>query len=183
MKYITIFGSSRCVQGDQEYIFAESLGNMLGKLGHNVATGGYQGTMEAISKGASKYNVSVIGVTVPSLFSNMSKDSFEVKANEFINKEIKTESLSSRIHHLLENSKAIIVLPGKIGTLTELIVAWNTNYLYNISKDKDVIPIFLKKDYWKEIIDNMPEDMELSNNFLEYYENVEDLEKFIEKLD
>ena len=183
MKYITIFGSSRCVQGDQEYIFAESLGNMLGKLGHNVATGGSQGTMEAISKGASKHNVSVIGVTVPSLFSNMSKDSFEVKANEFINKEIKTESLSSRIHHLLENSKAIIVLPGKIGTLTELIVAWNTNYLYNISKDKDVIPIFLKKDYWKEIIDNMPEDMELSNNFFEYYENVEDLEKFIEKLD
>jgi len=183
VKYITIFGSSRCVQGDQEYIFAESLGNMLGKLGHNVATGGYQGTMEAISKGASKHNVSVIGVTVPSLFSNMSKNSFEVKANKFINKEIKTGSLSIRIHRLLENSKAIIVLPGKIGTLTELIVAWNTNYLYNISKDKDVIPIFLKKDYWKEIIDNMPEDMELSNNFLEYYENVEDLEKFIEKLD
>ena len=183
MKYITIFGSSRCVQGDQEYIFAESLGNMLGKLGHNVATGGYQGTMEAISKGASKHNVSVIGVTVPSLFSNMSKDSFEVKANEFINKEIKTESLSSRIHHLLENSKAIIVLPGKIGTLTELIVAWNTNYLYNISKDKDVIPIFLKKKYWKEIIDNMPKDMELNSNFFEYYKNVEELEKFIEKLD
>jgi len=29
----------------------------------------------------------------------------------------------------------------------------------------------------------MPEDMELSNNFLEYYENIEDLEKFIKKLD
>ena len=183
MKHITVFGSSRCVKGDQEYIFAESIGSMLGKLGLNVATGGYQGTMEAISKGASKHAVSVIGVTVPSLFSNMSKDSFEVKANEYISKEIQTESLSDRIHHLLENSKAIIVLPGKIGTLTELIVAWNTNYLYNISNDKDVIPIFLKKDYWKEIIDNMPKDMELSNNFLEYYENVGDLEKFIEKLD
>ena len=183
MKHITVFGSSRCVKGDQEYIFAESIGSMLGKLGLNVATGGYQGTMEAISKGASKHAVSVIGVTVPSLFSNMSKDSFEVKANEYISKEIQTESLSDRIHHLLENSKAIIVLPGKIGTLTELIVAWNTNYLYNISNDKDVIPIFLKKDYWKEIIDNMPEDMELSNNFLKYYENVGDLEKFIEKLD
>ena len=183
MKHITIFGSSRCVKGDEEYLFAENLGNMLGKLGHNVATGGYQGTMEAISKGASKHNVSVIGVTDPSLFYNMSKDSFEVKANEFINKEIKTESLSSRIHHLLENSKAIIVLPGKIGTLTELIVAWNTNYLYNISKDKDVIPIFLKKKYWKEIIDNMPRDMELDSNFLKYYKNVEELEKFIEKLD
>ena len=183
MKHITVFGSSRCVKGDQEYIFAESIGSMLGKLGLNVATGGYQGTMEAISKGASKHAVSVIGVTVPSLFSNMSKDSFEVKANEYISKEIQTESLSDRIHHLLKNSKAIIVLPGKIGTLTELIVAWNTNYLYNISNDKDVIPIFLKKDYWKDIIDNMPKDMELSNNFLEYYENVWDLEKFIKKLD
>ena len=118
MKHITVFGSSRCVKGDQEYIFAESIGSMLGKLGLNVATGGYQGTMEAISKGASKHAVSVIGVTVPSLFSNMSKDSFEVKANEYISKEIQTESLSDRIHHLLENSKAIIVLPGKIGTLT-----------------------------------------------------------------
>ena len=183
MKHITVFGSSRCVKGDQEYIFAESIGSMLGKLGLNVATGGYQGTMEAISKGASKHAVSVIGVTVPSLFSNMSRDSFEVKANEYINKEIKTESLSDRIHNLLKNSKAIIVLPGKIGTLTELFVAWNTNYLYNISNDKDVIPIFLKKDYWKNIIDNMPRDMELDSNFLKYYKNVEELEKFIEKLD
>ena len=89
MKHITVFGSSRCVEGDQEYIFAESVGSMLGKLGHDVATGGYQGTMEAISKGASKHNVDVIGITVPSLFSNMSKDNFEVNANEYINKEIK----------------------------------------------------------------------------------------------
>ena len=66
MKHVTVFGSSRCVKGDQEYIFAENIGNMLGKLGHNVATGGYQGTMEAISKGASKHGVNVIGVTVPS---------------------------------------------------------------------------------------------------------------------
>ena len=183
MKHITVFGSSRCVEGDQEYSFAESVGNMLGKLGNNVATGGYQGTMEAVSKGASRYNVDVIGITVPSLFSNMNDDNFEVNANEYINKEIKTESLSKRIHYLLENSKAIVVLSGKIGTLTELIVAWNTNYLYNISKDKDVIPIFLKKKYWKEIIDNMPRDMELDSNFLKYYKNVEELEKFIEKLD
>ena len=151
MKHVTVFGSSRCVKGDQEYIFAESIGNMLGKLGHNVATGGYQGTMEAISKGASKHAVSVIGVTVPSLFSNMSKDSFEVKANEYISKEIQTESLSDRIHHLLENSKAIIVLPGKIGTLTELIVAWNTNYLYNISNFYIIFLIDVKKAFFYRI--------------------------------
>ena len=29
----------------------------------------------------------------------------------------------------------------------------------------------------------MPRDMELNNNFFEYYRNVEELKKFIEKLD
>ena len=182
MNYISVFGSSRCFEGDLEYNFAEKIGELIGKLGHNVATGGYQGTMEAISKGAGKYNVDVIGVTTPPLFSNMNDNNFEVKPNEYINKEIKTESLPNRIHYLLENSKAIVVLPGKIGTLTELIVAWNTNYLYNISNDKEVIPIFLKKDFWKKIIDNMPKDMELNDGFFKYFESVEELKKFLQKL-
>ena len=112
----------------------------------------------------------------------MNDNNFEVKPNEYINKEIKTESLPNRIHYLLENSKAIVVLPGKIGTLTELIVAWNTNYLYNISNDKEVIPIFLKKDFWKKIIDNMPKDMELNDGFFKYFESVEELKKLLQKL-
>ena len=50
MKQITVFGSSRCKEGDSEYEFAESVGSLIGKYGHNVATGGYQGTMEAYQK-------------------------------------------------------------------------------------------------------------------------------------
>ena len=45
MKQITVFGSSRCKEGDSEYEFAESVGSLIGKYGHNVATGGYQGTI------------------------------------------------------------------------------------------------------------------------------------------
>ena len=59
MKQITVFGSSRCKEGDSEYEFAESVGSLIGKYGHNVATGGYQGTMEAVSKGAAKQGVKV----------------------------------------------------------------------------------------------------------------------------
>lgn len=182
MKHITVFGSSRCSKGDSDYLFAESVGDIIGKSGHSVATGGYQGTMEAVSKGASKHGVKVIGVTVPTLFNNMSEKSFEVRPNEYINEEVATESLSNRIHYLLENSKGIVVLPGRIGTLTELIVAWNTNYLYNINNDKDVVPIMLKKDFWKKIIDDFPKNMELENNFLSYYESVQDLGELINKL-
>jgi len=94
----------------------------------------------------------------------------------------KAESLSNRIHYLLNESKAFIVLPGKIGTLTELFVAWNSNYLYNINKEYNLIPIYLKKDYWKEIIDNLPENMELDKQFLNYFESIEDLEEIISKL-
>ena len=50
MNHITVFGSSRCKAGESEYVFAEEVGELIGKYGHNVATGGYQGTMEAVSK-------------------------------------------------------------------------------------------------------------------------------------
>ena len=182
MKQITVFGSSRCKEGDSEYEFAESVGSLIGKYGHNVATGGYQGTMEAVSKGAAKQGVKVIGVTVPTLFSDKASKGFERTPNSYVNNEIKAESLSNRIHYLLNESKAFIVLPGKIGTLTELFVAWNSNYLYNINKEYNLIPIYLKKDYWKEIIDNLPENMELDKQFINYFESIEDLEEIISKL-
>ena len=118
--------------------------------------------MEAVSKGALNQGVTVSGVTVPSLFSEKSEKGFERRPNIYVNNEIKAESLSNRIHFLLQDSKAIIVLPGKIGTLTELFVAWNANYLFNINENKDLIPIFLKKDYWKKIVDEFPNNMELN---------------------
>ena len=182
MKQITVFGSSRCKEGDSEYEFAESVGNLIGKYGHNVATGGYQGTMEAVSKGAAKQGVKVTGITVPTLFSDKASKGLERTPNSYVNNEIKAESLSNRIHYLLNESKAFIVLPGKIGTLTELFVAWNSNYLYNINKEYDLIPIYLKKDFWKEIIDNLPENMELDKQFLNYFDSIEDLEEIISKL-
>ena len=182
MKQITVFGSSRCKEGDSEYTFAENVGILLGKYGHNVATGGYQGTMEAVSKGANSQGVVVSGVTVPTLFSEKTIKGSERIANEYVNNEIKAESLSNRIHYLLNNSKAVIILPGKIGTLTELFVAWNSNYLYNINKEHNLIPMYLKKDFWKKIVDNFPDDMELDKNLLTYFEDINDLEDIISKL-
>ena len=182
MNYITVFGSSRCNPGDTEYLFAEKIGSLIGQYGYNVATGGYQGTMEAVSKGASAYDVKVIGVTVPSMFSDKNDKGFERKPNIFINQEIQTESLSNRIHFLIENSSAFVVLPGKIGTLTELFVAWNSVYLYNINENKNVVPIFLKKDFWESIIKGLPSDMELDEKFLNYFDSEEEFEKIISKL-
>jgi hypothetical protein len=40
----------------------------------------------------------------------------------------------------------------------------------------------LKKDFWKEIIDNLPENMELDKQFIIYFESIEDLEEIVSKL-
>ena len=116
------------------------------------------------------------------MFSDKANKGFERTPNSYVNNEIKAESLSNRIHYLLNESKAFIVLPGKIGTLTELFVAWNSNYLYNINKEYDSIPMYLKKNFWKEIIDNFPDNMELDKKLINYFESIEDLEEVISKL-
>ena len=143
---------------------------------------GIRGLWKPYQKEQRSKELKLLGVTVPTLFSDKASKGFERTPNSYVNNEIKAESLSNRIHYLLNESKAFIVLPGKIGTLTELFVAWNSNYLYNINKEYDLIPIYLKKDFWKEIIDNLPENMELDKQFINYFESIEDLEEIISKL-
>ena len=53
MHRIVIFGSSGCVPDSVEYIQAVELGKALASSGIDVVTGGYSGTMEAVSLGAS----------------------------------------------------------------------------------------------------------------------------------
>ena len=42
--------------------------------------------------------------------------------------------------------------------------------------------MYLKKDFWKKIVDNFPDDMELDKNLLTYFEDINDLEDIISKL-
>ncbi len=49
---VTVFGSSMAPAGDELYRSAERLGRMLAERGARVASGGYGGVMEAVSRGA-----------------------------------------------------------------------------------------------------------------------------------
>ena len=55
MRKVVVFGSSGCVPGSMEYERAENLGSGLARAGYSVVSGGYSGTMEGLSKGASKH--------------------------------------------------------------------------------------------------------------------------------
>lgn len=49
---VTVFGGSQPKPGTPAYEEARQLGELLAQRGHTVLTGGYIGTMEAVSRGA-----------------------------------------------------------------------------------------------------------------------------------
>jgi uncharacterized protein (TIGR00730 family) len=117
---ITVFGGSQPKEGSKAYEEARHLGRMLAERGHIVATGGYMGTMEAVSRGASEAGGHVIGVTCIDI-----EDWRGSKANAWVKEERKKKTLLERLQALIEGCDAAIALPGGPGTLTEISLMWN----------------------------------------------------------
>lgn len=79
--------------------------------------------MEAASKGAAQARGGVIGVTAPDLFTTRSG------ANRYVTRQIQAKTLTERIGILTDLADGAIVLPGSIGTIAELVIAWNLNHI------------------------------------------------------
>lgn len=124
---MAVFGSSATEPGSTNWADAESAGRRLAGAGVDVVTGGYGGTMEAVSRGAAGGGSRVVGVTAAALFPSRSG------ANRHVTVEIETENLAQRIGALLDTANGILVLPGSIGTAAELVVAWNLNHIARLA--------------------------------------------------
>jgi uncharacterized protein (TIGR00730 family) len=117
---VTVFGGSKPVPGDPEYENATKLGTLLGSVGCTVLTGGYIGTMEAVSKGAALSGGHVVGVTCDEIESWR-----QVAPNQWIMEERRYPKLRQRLYALIEGCDIALVLPGGIGTLAEAAVMWS----------------------------------------------------------
>ena len=62
-KIITVFGSSRPVEGEPDYEEARNLGRVLAQSGFAVCSGGYGGVMAGVSRGAKEAGGKTYGVT------------------------------------------------------------------------------------------------------------------------
>lgn len=120
---VAVLGSSTATPADTSYQEAVRLGELLAGAGVEVATGGYGGIMEAVSRGASEAGGRVLGITSPAVFPHRRG------ANRWVQEEIQAGTITERIHLLISGAAATIALPGSIGTATELIVAWNLVYV------------------------------------------------------
>ena len=117
---VTVFGGSQPREGSPAYEEARELGRQLALNGHVLLTGGYMGTMEAASRGASEAGGYVIGVTCEDIEAWRSSS-----PNRWIKEERRMKSLFERLQGLIEGCDAAIALPGGAGTMTEISLMWN----------------------------------------------------------
>jgi len=113
---VTVFGGSQPRQGQPTYLEALHLGELLGHAGYTVLTGGYLGTMEAVSRGAAEAGAHVIAVTCEEIEAWR-----PVRANAWVKEEKRLATLRERIYALIDLCDAAIALPGGPGTLQKLL--------------------------------------------------------------
>jgi len=140
---ITVFGSSLPKEGDAAYAEAFELGSLLARTGHTVLTGGYIGTMEAVSKGANEAGGHVIGVTCVEIEAWR-----PIKPNAWVQEERRFSTLQERLNELVLACDAAIALPGGPGTLTEVALTWNLM----IIRSMPVKPLILIGKGWKTVM-------------------------------
>ena len=144
-KLITIFGPSRCNPESLLYQTAERLGTMLADSGFGVVSGGYEGVMEAVSKGAYFAGGTVIAVTAE-VYSARGRE-----PNVFRTREVKVKSAVDRLMELLDLADAYIACGISPGTLIEVATAWD----YMIKRFMNPKPLILIGDEWKGLCDTL----------------------------
>ena len=140
---ISVFGSSAPQPGSAAFAEAKQVGKLLAAAGFAVATGGYSGTMTAVSQGACEADGHVIGVTC-----NQIEQFRPLGPNEWVKEEIRYETLRERLLHLVTQSQGMIVLPGGIGTLSEMTLAWSFLQVGEVPPQ----PLVLLGSLWQQTI-------------------------------
>jgi uncharacterized protein (TIGR00730 family) len=169
-KIITSFGSAFIQPDEPLYTEIVNLGVNIAKAGFTVGSGGYYGSMEAISKGAKSVNGKTIGISVKG---------WERKVNEFIDENIQADNLMERIMKLINIADAYIIFKGGTGTLLEISA---TLELMNKKAMPEKKMIFYT-DFWKNMIEILKQDSgslsDLINKNVFFINNPDELKKIL----
>ncbi len=138
-RVVAVFGSSRIGPDDADYHEAERLGRLLGHAGWTVATGGHDGAMAAVSRGAREAGAHVVGVTMPGPQGR--------SPNAWVAEERPADDLFARLRMLLD-ADAWIAVAGGVGTLAEIAVAWNLMQNAHVAPR----PLIVVGDGWRTVL-------------------------------
>ncbi len=154
-KRVTVFGGSRCGPDADEYKEALKLGRLLVEAGFDVASGGYAGVMEAISRGAHEADGEVIGVTM---------EQFKSAPNSYLKKVEPSADFYARLQTLILRSVGYIALRGGMGTVTEISLVWN-KLVMSVLPPR---PLILLGECWPRAIECLREHLVVSDRDMTY---------------
>ncbi len=142
---VTIFGSARLKPGSVAYEGVKKLAAELSGMGCDILTGGGPGLMQAANEGA--HSIDPQGLK-RSVGINIDLP-FEQEINPFVGQAYGHRTFFSRLHHFMIASDAFVVVPGGIGTLLEMSLAWQ---LLQVRKFYNV-PLILVGKMWAELVE------------------------------
>jgi uncharacterized protein (TIGR00730 family) len=148
MTNITVFGASHTTSGEPLYEQALLLGKLIGGAGWGVLTGGYIGTMEAVSRGVAESGSHVIGVTCDEI-----ENWRHLSPNRWVMEERRFPTNIQRLISLIKGCDAAVALPGGIGTLSEVAVMWSQLQIGAITPR----PLILVGPGWRSSIETFIE--------------------------
>lgn len=141
---VTIFGSARLQPGTVAYEGVKHLAAELTRMGCDIMSGGGPGLMQAANEGALSVDPEALHRSV-GIRVNLP---FEQEVNPFVGQAYEHRTFFSRLHHFMIISDAFVVVPGGIGTLLELSLAWQllqVRKLYNT-------PLVLVGKMWADLV-------------------------------
>ncbi|MFH0838453.1 MAG: LOG family protein [Patescibacteria group bacterium] len=141
---VAIFGSARIKSNDPRYNQIYSLAKMIAAEGMDIVTGGGPGLMEAANKGhqegrkSKKVHSFGLNIMLPK----------EQKINKHLDVHREFNRFSQRLDYFMNLSNVVVVAPGGIGTLLELMYTWQLIQVEHTCN----IPIILMGEMWEHFI-------------------------------
>lgn len=170
---VAVYCWSRTEPGSDRWAQAETIGRLAAESGFSVATGGYSGSMEAVSKGArevvdkakagsndndvaaaSAASCEVIGVVVSEVFPDR-----VTHGNPFLTDTRDSTGMLERIDQLTRLARYYVILPGTMGTLQELTCIWTLSVLHPKDRPRPVIIAF--RDPWERCVAGIMQSLSL----------------------
>jgi len=156
---VSIFGSARTTEDNENYIAARETGRLLAEAGFEIITGGGPGIMEAANRGAFEAGKVSVGCNIELPFEQMQ--------NPYQTKSLTFKYFFVRKTMFIKYSNAYIIFPGGFGTMDEVFEALT---LIQTRKIRNFPVVLFGSQYWRGLVSWMTSVMLNEKNI-----NAEDL--------
>ncbi len=138
-KKIGVFGSAEVKEKSGEYRTAVKIGRIIARADYDLLCGGYGGVMEAVCRGCGEAGGECFGIGL---------EYFQSRPNPYIGNFVRAATLGERLDYFLDRADLFLALPGGIGTITEVMFAWDLAKTGQSEKT----PVLLYGEGWEGLL-------------------------------